>query len=266
MKRIVKTAGFVIAALLVVSCTSVMVTGRKQLNLVSDEQTLALGLQSYNEFMSTAKLSNNQQQAQLVKRAGKKLSSAVVAYMKSAGMENEIQNYSWEFDLVQSPEVNAFCMPGGKIVFYEGIMPYCNDETLVAVVMSHEIAHAVAKHSNERLSQQMMAQFGSAFLDGVLSNQSSGTRTMAQSVYGLGAQFGVMLPYSRKQEYEADKLGLIFMALCGYNINRAVEFWENMAQVSKSSTPEFMSTHPSDEARIEAIKKVLPEARKYMPK
>ena len=148
--------------------------------------------------------------------------------MRSAGLEKEIGNYKWQFDLVKADDVNAFCLPGGKIVFYEGIMSYCSDEDLIAVVMSHEIAHAVAKHSNERMSQQMASQIGASVLESLLFNQSSETKLLAQSVYGLGAQYGVMLPYSRKQEYEADKLGLIFMAMAGYNIDRAVEFWSKM--------------------------------------
>jgi predicted Zn-dependent protease len=172
-------------------------------------------------------------------------------------------NYAWEFSLVKDTTVNAFCMPGGKVVFYEGILPMTKTEAGMAVVMGHEIAHAVAKHSNERMSQQMIAQYGASITDVLLSNKPAATRQTINVLYGLGAQVGVILPYSRKHEYEADRLGLIFMAMAGYDPNEAVAFWERMSANGSVSTLEFMSTHPTDQNRIANMKKVLPEAMGY---
>lgn len=186
--------------------------------------------------------------------------------MKANGLESEIKNFSWEFNLVQSNEVNAFCMPGGKIVVYEGILPYTSTDDELAAIIGHEVAHAVAKHSNERMSQQLMTEYGSAVLGQALSGQSQAVQTVAGTVYGLGSQYGVMLPYSRKHEYEADHMGLIFMAMAGYNPEAALTFWTKMAQGKNGQVPEMMSTHPSDANRISEIKKYLPDAMKYYKK
>ncbi len=202
----------------------------------------------------------------MVVRVGKKIAAATEAYLKQNGLESEIKNFSWEFNLVKDTAVNAFCMPGGKVVFYEGILPMTKTEAGMAVVMGHEIAHAVAKHSNERMSQQMIAQYGASITDVLLSNKSVATRQTINVLYGLGAQMGVILPYSRKHEYEADRLGLIFMAMAGYDPNEAVAFWERMSANGSGSTLEFMSTHPTDENRIANMKKVLPEALGYYKK
>ncbi|SHF27806.1 M48 family metallopeptidase [Dysgonomonas macrotermitis] len=250
--------------LLLSSCGSVPVTGRKQMLLVSDQEVLTLSLQQYDEFIKTAPKSTDKANTALVQKVGRNIANAVESYMKANGMESLISSYSWEFNLVKSAEVNAFCMPGGKIVVYEGILPITKDETGLAVVLGHEVAHAVAKHANERMSQQMAAQYGGAALGVALGGASSAVQTVASSVYGLGAQYGVMLPYSRKQELEADKLGLIFMAMAGYNPQMAESFWLRMSQNSGGqSVAEFQSTHPSDETRIKKIKEELPEAMKY---
>ena len=243
-------------------CTSVPITGRQQLSLVSDDQVLSLSLQEYNDYIKTAKKSTDPKATALVTNVGRKIADAVEAYYKYMGMESALSGYAWEFTLVDDPQVNAFCMPGGKIVVYTGILPLTQDETGLAVVIGHEVAHAVAKHANERMSQQMLAQYGAAGLDAVLSKSSSALKTIGQTVYGLGAQYGVMLPYSRKQELEADHLGLIFMGIAGYNPQAAVPFWERMSQQG-SAAPEFMSTHPSDKTRIEGIRQKLPEAMEY---
>lgn len=254
----------IISSLLLSSCGSVPVTGRKQVLLVSDQQVLSLSLQEYNDFMKTAPKSTDKANTALVQKVGRNIANAVEAYLKENGMENVTANYSWEFNLVKSNEANAFCMPGGKIVVYEGILPITKDETGLAVVLGHEVAHAVAKHANERMSQQLVAQSGSAALDIALGGASPAVQTAASSVYGLGAQYGVMLPYSRKQELEADRLGLIFMAMAGYNPELAENFWVRMSQSSTGNKPsEFMSTHPSDETRIKKIHEDLPEAMKY---
>lgn len=221
---------------------------------------------AYKQFVDSVPASKNVAQTALVKKVGVNISQAVENYLKTNGLEKEIANLKWEFSLVKDTSVNAFCMPGGKVVFFEGILPMTKTEAGMAVVMGHEIAHAVAKHANERMSQQMAAQFGSGIADMLLSNKTAATRQTINMLYGIGAQVGVMLPYSRKHEYEADKLGLLFMAMAGYDPNEAVAFWERMSADSKGSAFEFMSTHPSDENRIAAMKAALPEALKYYKK
>lgn len=246
------------------SCSSVPLTGRKQVLLVSDQEVLNLSLQEYGEFMKSAPKSTDKANTAQVQKVGRNIANAVEAYLKANGMESMISEYAWEFNLVKSNEVNAFCMPGGKIVVYEGILPITQDETGLAVVLGHEVAHAVAKHANERMSQQMLQQYGGAALGAALSGSSSTVQTVANSVYGLGAEYGVMLPYSRKQELEADELGLIFMAMAGYNPQEAEGFWTRMSQkAGGAGVAEFQSTHPSDETRIKKIRAALPNAMKY---
>lgn len=245
-------------------CSSVPVTGRKQMLLVSDQEVLTLSLQEYDEFMKTAPKSTDKTNTALVQKVGRNIANAVENYLNANGMSNLVSEYSWEFNLVKSTDVNAFCMPGGKIVVYEGILPITQDETGLAVVLGHEVAHAVAKHANERMSQQVLSQYGSSALGMVLDGKSAAVQTVASTVYGLGAQYGVMLPYSRKQELEADQLGLIFMAMAGYNPQMAEGFWVRMSQNSGgNATAEFTSTHPSDETRIKKIREELPNALKY---
>lgn len=250
-----------------VSCgttSTVPLTGRKQRLLVSDEQVMSLSNKEYTTYMQSAKLSSNAANTAMVKRVGQRLADAVVSYLKNNGLAAEVSNYKWEFNLVQDNAANAFCLPGGKIVVYEGLLPYTQTEAALAVVLGHEIAHAVAKHSAERLSKDMKAQYGSQILGAVLSGAgvSSGTTELAQGVFGLGSKMSG-LHYSRSNESEADYMGLIFAAMAGYNPDVAVDFWQRMSAGSKSSTPAFMSSHPSDAKRIADIKKWLPEARKY---
>lgn len=249
-------------ALIWSGCGSVPITGRKQMLLVSNQEVLTLSLQQYSEFINGAPLSTNKSNTNLVIKVGTRIANAVETYMRENGYQDQIADYSWEFNLVKSDQVNAFCMPGGKIVVYEGILPYTRDETGLAVVLGHEVAHAVAKHANERMSTQVAAQMGGSALTAALNNQSDQTKSLATAVYGLGAQYGVMLPYSRKQELEADELGLIFMAMAGYDPRLAADFWVRMSQ-SGGSTPEIMSTHPSDERRITEIQKHLSKALTY---
>ena len=241
------------------ACSSVPITGRRQLNLVSDSEVLSLSLQEYNDYIKTAKKSTDRTATAMVDKVGKNIANAVSLYYKSINAEELLKDYAWEFNLIDDPQVNAFCMPGGKIVVYTGILPVTQDETGLAVVVGHEVAHAIAKHANERMSQQVAAQYGAQAVD-VLTGKSSGAmRAIAQQVYGLGAQYGVLLPYNRTQETEADRLGLIFMAIAGYNPQAALPFWQRMSQ-NGQSVPEFLSTHPSDATRIANIQKVMPEA------
>lgn len=245
------------------SCGSVPITGRKQLSLVSDQEVLTLSLQQYDDFIKSAPLSTDKKNTEMVNRVGRNIANAVETYLKNNGYEDEVKNYAWEFHLVKSDQVNAFCMPGGKIVIYEGILPVTKDETGLAVVMGHEVAHAVAKHANERMSQQMAAQYGTALAGVALSKSSATVQQAAGAALGLGTEYGILLPYSRKQELEADQLGLVFMAMAGYDPRQAPDFWVRMSQAGGGGTPEFMSTHPSDETRIKKIQQDLPEALKY---
>lgn len=252
-----------ILTVLISACSSVALTGRKQLNLVSNNEVLSLSSQSYKQFIDSMPLSTNKTQTQLIKSVGAKISKAVSAYLKATEFEAEVNGYLWEFNLVKDTAVNAFCMPGGKVVFFEGILPITKNETGIAVVMGHEIAHAIAKHSNERLSQQMLVQYGAAITDLLVSQKSDLTRTGINTLYGIGTQLGVMLPYSRKHEYEADRMGLIFMAMAGYNPEESIAFWERMASNGGSAPLEILSTHPSDANRIAKMKEYLVEAKTY---
>lgn len=258
------TMSLFMIAIFLQSCGSVPVTGRKQLQLVSDQQVVALSLQQYNEFIKQAPLEKGTKEAQMVSRVGSRIATAVETYLKNNGYQNDLQNFRWDFNLVKSKQVNAFAMPGGKVVAYEGLLPLTKDENGLAVVIGHEIAHVVAKHANERLSQQMALQYGGAIVGGILGGSSQITQQIAGAVFGLGAQYGVMLPYSRKHEYEADEMGLIFMAMAGYDPRTAVSFWQRMAsQSGKQSAPEFASTHPSDQNRINNIQNLMEKALSY---
>ena len=199
----------------------------------------------------------------MVTRVGKKIAAATEKYLNENGLANEVKNFAWEFNLVKDNQMNAFCMPGGKIVVYEGLLKLVSSDDELAVVVGHEVAHAVAKHSNERISQQLLTQYGAQVLNEALSNKSARIQQIGNTVYGLGAQYGVTLPFSRKHESEADYMGLIFMTMAGYNPNVAITFWQKMSTSGGASVPEFMSTHPSDATRINDIKKYLPELEKY---
>ena len=262
-----KIFGFLLmATILLSSCgttSTVPITGRKQSILVSDEQVLSLSNQEYTSYMKTAKVSTNTKNTAMVKRVGQKLATAVVNYLNNNGLSAEVANYSWEFNLVQDQSINAFCLPGGKIVVFEGLLPVTKDEASLAIVLGHEIAHAVAKHSAERLSNEVRKQYGSQILSGVLS--TSGVSTEWQSLgsvaFGLGSKLG-SAAYSRSQENEADHLGLIFAAMAGYNPEVAVPFWQRMA-AQTAGTSSLFSDHPSDEKRIKNIQGWMPEAKKY---
>lgn len=253
------------AALVLAACGSVPLTGRKQVLLVSDQEVLEAGLSQYNEYMSTAKKSKDLVSTAKVKLVGGKLAVATEAYLLKNGFTSEIANLKWEFNLVESDEVNAFCMPGGKIVVYEGLLDVARTEAELAVVLGHEIGHAVAKHSNERISQQIMAQYGMAIVSAALSEKSEAVQNVGVSVFGLGAELGVMLPYSRKHEYEADYMGIVFMEMAGYDSDSALDFWTRMAAGGMETTDLF-STHPSDSKRIAQLKKRIPEAKEVAQK
>ena len=246
------------ASLLLSSCSSVPISGRKQLNLVSDSEVLQSSLTQYNSYMKSATISGEKAKCEQVTRVGKKLAAATEAYLNANGLQAEVANFKWEFNLVKNSEINAFCMPGGKIVVYEGLMKLISSDDELAVVLGHEVAHAVAKHSNERMSQQVLAQYGAQAVGILTQGKSSATQQIANQVYGLGANYGVMLPFSRKHESEADNMGLVLMSLAGYNPRTALTFWQKMAASSSAKIPAFMSDHPSDSKRISDIEKALP--------
>ncbi len=245
---------------LLTSCGSVPLTGRKQILLVSDQEVYEAGLTQYKAYIAESTLSSDTRTTAMVKAVGQKLASATEKYLKANGFESDIRNLAWEFNLVKNSEVNAFCMPGGKIVVYDGLFAVAQNEAELAVVLSHEIAHAVAKHSNERMSQQMMTQYGMAILSSALSQKSAAVQNVATSVFGLGAQVGLMLPYSRKHEYEADYMGIVFMEIAGYDSASAVDFWTKMS-AGGGNTNDFLSTHPADSKRIAQIKSRMSEAK-----
>ena len=261
MKKI--TSLLIIALLLLSSCGSVPITGRKQILLVSDQEVLTSSLTQYSEYMKSAPVSSNASGKNMVTRVGKKIAAATEQYLKANGLSAELSNFSWEFNLVKDNQVNAFCMPGGKIVVYEGLLKLVSSDDELAVVLGHEVAHAVAKHSNARMSQQLMTQYGAQILTQALSNKSAAIQKAGSTIYGLGAQYGLTLPFSRKHESEADYMGLIFMTMAGYDPNVAITFWQKMSASGGAKVPEFMSTHPSDATRINDIKKILPELNKY---
>lgn len=252
------------AALFFAMCSTNPVTGRKQLMLIPSSEMLSMSYQQYGEFLKENKLSTDQEATAMIKRVGGRIQKAVEQYARQKGWADRLQGYQWEFNLVESDQVNAWCMPGGKVVFYTGILPITKNETGVAVVMGHEVAHAVAEHGNERVSQGLLAEFGTLALAVALKDKPEQTRNLWLSAFGVGTQVGVLLPFSRSHESEADHMGLIFMAMAGYDPREAVSFWERMAsKKGGSAPPEFLSTHPSDETRIADIKKHLPEALTY---
>jgi predicted Zn-dependent protease len=254
----------ILLSLTVYYCSTVPITGRSQLSLISASEINALSFQQYDEFLKQNKLSTGAQNTNMVKRIGQNIKSAVETYFEMNNLSNELQGYAWEFNLIESPEVNAWCIPGGKVVVYTGILPVTQNEIGLAVVMGHEIAHAIAQHGAERMSQGLLQQLGGVALSVALQNEPETTQNLFMTAYGLGSTIGVILPYSRTQESEADRLGLIFMAMAGYDPNAAVDFWTRMSQInSGTSPPEFLSTHPSDQTRIADLKKYMPEALQY---
>ena len=257
---------FIILAICLLSlnaCSTVPITGRSQLNLIPGSSMLSMSLQQYDTFLKEHKVSTNQEQTQMVKRVGARVQNAVERYFASSGLSDQLKNYKWEFNLVEDKQVNAWCMPGGKVVVYTGILPIAGDDAGLAVVMGHEIAHAIAEHGNERMSQGLLAQMGGTALSTALATKPAATQQLWMSVYGVGAQYGAIMPYGRMQESEADHLGLVFMTMAGYDPNVAVSFWERMAAQKGGKAPaEFLSTHPSDATRIANIKRLIPEVIK----
>ncbi len=269
-----KTLLAVIAiALTIGSCQKVPLTGRSQLLLVSNADMLQMSFTQYKQFIDTSRvIPTTAGDAAMVARVGNRIRQAVESYMNANGFGNRLDGFQWEYHLVQDRQVNAWCMPGGKIVVYSGILPYTQTEAGLATVLGHEVSHAIAEHGNERMSEGLVAngilQAGQAFAGIASAGQSPQVRALFQSAIGVGGplvyQYGISLPHSRKQESEADHLGLIFMAMAGYNPAEAITFWTRMAKASAGKAPqEFLSDHPSDERRIADLQSLLPEAQKF---
>ncbi|GAB5522965.1 MAG: M48 family metallopeptidase [Roseivirga sp.] len=247
------------------SCTTVPLTGRKQVTgLTNTSEVLALSAQSYQTVLDSANLVSNSDDAARVKRVGNRIKTAVEKYMNDNGYGAQLEGFNWEFNLIDEDVVNAWAMPGGKVAFYTGIMPICRDDAGVAVVMGHEVAHAIAKHGQERMNQGMLQNFGAIGLSVALQNKPAATQNIANQAFGLGSTVLGVLPFSRLHESEADELGLTFMAIAGYDPREAPQFWERMAAGSGGGgQPEFLSTHPSHETRISRLNAALPKALEY---
>lgn len=256
-----------LSLLFLASCSTVPVTGRNQLNLVSSDELSAMSADSYREFLKEHTVVTGTGNAQMVSRVGRKIAQAVESYLQGQGKSDIVAGFDWEFNLVEDSKINAFAMPGGKVVVFTGMLPVAGDEAGLATVMGHEVAHVIARHGNERMSQQMVAQLGTQALGVALQQKPELTRNLFMTAFGLGAQVGVLLPYGRMQESEADKLGLIFMAMAGYDPQTAVGFWQRMASANEGKAPpEFLSTHPSHDTRIRDLKAYMPKAMAYYRK
>ncbi len=247
-------------------CSTVPITGRKRMNFVSDAQVLPASFAQYKGFLEKNKKSKNVTKTNEIKNIGKNIAGAVDRFMRANDMVSEANSYKWEFNLIEDKTVNAWCLPGGKVVFYTGILPMCKNTDGIAAVMGHEIAHAFAKHGQERMSTGRLQQLGGVAV--AIGTRNSKNAKVWNMAYGLGSQFGVMLPFSREHETEADKLGLVFMIMAGYNGEEAAQVWVRMSQRkgAQNAPPEFLSTHPSNQRRINTLRKYLPTARKYAKK
>lgn len=259
----IKNIGVVLITVLAIqACKTVPVTGRKQLNLVPNALITSMAFTAYDSVVKTsATLSQTDERAQMVTRVGNRIQQAVETYMQQNNMSKELKGFKWEYNTINDKEVNAWCMPGGKVVVYTGLLPISQTEEGLAVVMGHEIAHAIARHGNERMSQGLMIQLGGLVLEEALKEKKQQTQLLFLGLYMVGANLAYALPNSRLQESEADKLGLVFAAIAGYNPEAAVSFWQRMAANNKSKVPQFLSTHPSDETRIKKLSEIIPEIK-----
>lgn len=262
MKNLPKIITGLLLMSFITACSTVPFTGRKQLSLIDDSSLRQEAALAYTQFLKSPQTTviTGTADANEVQRVGQRISRAITTYFNNNGLGNQY-NFAWQFALIKDKSINAWCMPGGKVAVFSGILPVTANESGLAAVMGHEIAHAIAKHSAERASQMALAQGGGALIGAASSGQS---QAVINQLYGIGGQLAI-LNYSRTQESEADRMGLIFMAMAGYNPNEAVNFWTRMMNAKEGSgtPPEFLSSHPSDARRISAIKKLIPEAMKY---
>jgi predicted Zn-dependent protease len=261
VKRLRQLALLLSLSFFLLSCASVPVTERRGLHLVPDSELTTMSYQEYNNVLKKSKLSTDVAKVSMVRRVGQRIATASEQLLVEKGHGDDIRNYKWEFNLIEDDKtVNAWCMPGGKVAVYTGLLPIAKDENGLAVVMGHEVAHAIAKHGNERMSQGLLAQFGAIGLSVALAGNPGVTSDIFMQAYGVGAQVGFLLPYSRIQESEADHIGLILMAKAGYDPRGAVVLWQRMNAKGGAGPPEFLSTHPAPESRIRNIESLIPEA------
>src|SRR5687767_4194979 len=256
---------FVVATAFV-SCSTNPITGRSQLKLVSEQELQAMATQQYRQFLSTNRVvsPSADRDAEMVRRVGQRVANSVTKYFRDKGVADKLEGYSWEFNLVNNQDANAWCMPGGKVVVYTGLLPITQNEAALAMVVGHEITHAIFYHGNERMSQGLIQQLGGVALQVAVANKPAATQNLFMNAYGVGSQVGVLLPFSRKHELEADRYGLIWTAMAGYNPEEAIRLWERMEKASNGQKPpEFLSSHPSEGTRIEQLKKYMPEALSY---
>jgi predicted Zn-dependent protease len=263
MQRSFRVALVLLAIVLVEACAKVPITGRRQLNLVSEGEMMGMALTQYQQFLAeTPPLPASDDRVKMVRRIGERLAAAATKYLNENRAGDRVAGFLWEYNVVNDATVNAWCMPGGKVVVYTGILPVTKDEAGLAVVMGHEIAHAIARHGNERMSQGIAVQGAGMTLEALTAQKPGYASDLFMQSYGIGSQLG-MLAYSRKHESEADKMGLVFMAMAGYDPRTAPAFWERMSAGGGAQPPEFMSTHPSDETRIRDLNAYMAEAMKY---
>ena len=263
MKKIFIAAAMATA---LASCSKNPITGRNQLALVPESQVQAMAVEQYAQFLSQNRVvsSSASKDAEMVRRVGQRIAASVTDFYSKNGLSEELAGFKWEYNLVDSKDVNAWCMPGGKIVVYTGLLPVTQNEAALAVVVGHEVAHALARHGSERMSQGLLQQLGGVALAVAMSNKPAETQNLFMNAYGIGTTYGVMLPFSRKNELEADRLGLVFTAMSGYNPQEAIPLWKRMAALNQGQRPpEFASTHPAEETRIRQLEKMMPEAMKY---
>lgn len=259
------TSLFLVAATFI-ACSTNPVTGRKQFKLVSEQELMGMASQEYQAFLSQNRpvSPSADRDAEMVRRVGQRVASAVTKFYNERGLGEVLEGYQWEFNLINSKDANAWAMPGGKVVVYTGLLPITQNEAALANVIGHEIAHATFQHGNERMSQGLAQQLGGVALSVAVANQPQATQNLFLQAYGIGSQVGVLLPFSRKQELESDRYGMIFAAMAGYNPREAISLWQRMERAANGQAPpEFLSTHPAPGNRIQQLEKHLPEALKY---
>jgi predicted Zn-dependent protease len=260
-----KIFSFVLLAVVFISCSQNLVTGRKQLSLVSEAELQTMAKQEYQTFLNANKVvsAGANKDAEMVRRAGNRIAAAIKTYYDSKGMTSVLEGYQWEFNLIDNADANAWCMPGGKVVVYTGLLQITQNEAALAIVLGHEIAHAIAQHGSERMSQGLLQQLGGTALQVALANKPAETQNLFLTAYSVGSNVAGILPFSRKQESEADKYGLYFAAMAGYNPQEAIPFWQRMSAAGGAKPPAFLSSHPSDEQRIANLQANMPQALTY---
>jgi predicted Zn-dependent protease len=265
-KMLRKLTSLLLVCAVAIACSTNSVTNRSQFKLLPESELQAMATQEYRQFLSTNKVvsNSNNRDAEMVRRVGQRVTKAVETYYAQKGISDQLAGFSWEYNLVDDKAINAWCMPGGKIVVYTGLLPVTQNEAALAVVMGHEVTHAIFQHGNERMSQGLLQQLGGVALSVALSNKPAETQNLFNAAYGLGTNLGVILPFSRKHELEADHYGLIWTAMAGYNPREAIPLWQRMEKMSNGQRPpEFLSTHPSEGNRIAQLQKYMDEALKY---